>query len=199
MMSITNIYMKLQKGNVKKMDEQKLIKQVRDKSHRASANLLIKNYYKEIYLYIYKQAGKEELAKDLTQEVFISMLISISNYDFTRASFRTWLYKIASNKLVDYYRSKSYKHSTKIIDLDGIEIRDSKDIEEEAIQKEHIKEIIEIVNNLTSNYQYIFRLKVFGEMTFKEIGFVLQISESTVKTRYYKIIKSIKQELSHEE
>ena len=52
--------------------------------------------------------------------------------------------------------------------------------------------ILAIVNRFNAHTQQIFRLKVFGEMTFAEISSLLDISESTAKTRYYSAIKKIK-------
>lgn len=177
------------------MEEEKLIKLVKDKGDKISANKLIKNHYKKIYIYVYKQTSCEELSKDLTQDIFISMIRSIKNFDSSKSSFNTWLYKIASNKVIDYYRSKAYRCTTKVSDIDEFELKDSINIEKELIQKEKIQEILEVVNRFESNIQQIFRLKVFGEMTFNEISKLLSLSESTVKTKYYSSIKKLKKEV----
>lgn len=54
--------------------EQKLIKRIKKKQDKEAANTLISYYYKEIYAYVYRQTGNEELAKDLTQDIFIQIL-----------------------------------------------------------------------------------------------------------------------------
>ncbi|WP_443659591.1 RNA polymerase sigma factor [Clostridium algidicarnis] len=69
--------------------ELKLIKNIQKKSHRESANILIKGYYSEIYGYVFKQTSCRQLAADITQEIFISMIRSIDNYNVERCSFRT--------------------------------------------------------------------------------------------------------------
>lgn len=177
------------------MKEEMLIKLVREKSDKESANKLIKLYYKNIYVYVYKQVSCEELSKDLTQEIFISMLRSIRNFDSSKSSFKTWLYKISSNKIIDYYRSREYKNTTKITDIEDFEFKDSINIEKEIIQKEKLNEILKVVNSFESNIQQIFRLKIFGEMTFKEISELVSLSESTVKTKYYSSLKKLKKEV----
>nr|WP_307905889.1 RNA polymerase sigma factor [Clostridium botulinum] len=91
-------------------NETKLIKQIKTKGNRKAANELITRYYKEIYAYVYKQTMDKEMSMDLTQEIFINMLKSINTYDDKKASFRTWLYKISTYKIIDYYRSKHYKY-----------------------------------------------------------------------------------------
>ena len=54
------------------------------------------------------------------------------------------------------------------------------------------QEILEIINTLNTSIQQILRLKIFGGMTFLEIASLIDMSESTVKTKYYSSIKKIK-------
>ena len=172
--------------------EKRLIRQIKNKSSRTAANELVSSYYKKIYTYVYKQTIDKELAMDLTQEVFISMLKTINNYDETKASFSTWLYKIATYRIVDYYRSKYYKYNNLVEPIDEHIVYDNYDMETVIENKEDIKRIIDVVNKMDTVYQQIFRLKLFTEYTFLEISIILQIPESTVKTKYYSVIKKIK-------
>lgn len=180
-------------------NEEKLIKQIKNKSNKTAANQLVSIYYKEIYIYVYRQTSDRELALDLTQEIFISVLKSLDNYRRDKGSFRTWLYKIASNKIVDYYRSKYYKYSTVVEKLDDYELKSSSNIELDLELKEDMKEIIEIINSFEANIQQIVRLKIFGQLTFSEISKALELPESTVKTRYYSSINKIKKILKERE
>lgn len=173
-------------------NELKLIDSIQKKRNREAANTIIKSYYKEIYVYIFKQLSDKELSLDITQEVFINMIKSIDTYDKKKCSFRTWLYKIASNKIIDYYRSKCYKQLIKSQSIDEFDMKSDFSIEDDFIKGERIREILNIVNGFEANLQQIFRLKIFSDMTFKEIGNLVELSESTVKTRYYSLIKKIK-------
>lgn len=181
------------------MDKQKQwIRQIKLKSNQVAANELIYKYYKEIYAYIYKQTLNKELSMDLTQEIFINMLQSINNYDEGKAAFRTWLYKIATNKLMDYYRSKQYKNSNIVASIDDYDLHDTEDFTITIENKQEAETIINIVNRLDASSQIILRLKIFAQYTFSEISDVLNISESTVKTKYYSIIKKVKKLLSED-
>lgn len=170
----------------------RLIKRIKKKSDKAAANELISTYYKEVYAYVYKQTMDKELSMDLTQEIFISILKSIYRYDEKKASFRTWLYRIATYRLVDYYRSKNYKYTSIVVPIDDFNIYDSEDMEITVENREDVEKIIDIVNRLDSLSQQIFRLKLFADYTFSQISNVLEIPESTAKTRYYSMIKKIK-------
>ena len=149
-------------------------------------------YYKDIFTYVFRQTQNEELSKYLTQEIFIAMLKSIDRFDDKKASFKTWLYKIASNKIIDSYRSTYYKYVTVVEEVYEDTLVNESGLEESLELKEDINEILDIVKTFNTNYQQIFRLKVFGDMTFSDIGSLLEMSESTVKTRYYSTIRKIK-------
>lgn len=172
----------------------KLIKKIRKRNSRSDADELISKYYKEMYIYVYKQTSDKETSMDLTQEIFISMLKSLHSFDEGKASFRTWLYRIATNKVVDYFRSKNYKYNTLMDSIESTDIEDNSDFFVNLEHKEDVEKVQGIVNQLSSENQEIFRLKIFLESTFLEISQILQISESTVKTKYYSIIKKIKRE-----
>lgn len=176
-------------------NEKGLIKRVQDKGDSDAASKLIANYYLDIYMYVIKQTKNEELSKDLTQDICIAILRSIESFDVKKASFKTWIYKISSNKIIDYYRSKYYKYTTIVDTIEEYNITDIYNLESEVQLKAEAKEVIDIINTLSSNIQQIIRLKIFGEMTFKEIAKVLELSESTIKTRYYGTIKIIQREL----
>lgn len=120
------------------------------------------------------------------------MLKSLGGFDDEKASFRTWLYKIASNKIIDNYRSTYYKYVTVVDEFEEGLVGYENDLEESFQLKEDAKEILEIINTLNTSIQQILRLKIFGGMTFLEIASLIDMSESTVKTKYYSSIKKIK-------
>ena len=188
--------------------EQKLIKRIKKKQDKEAANTLISYYYKEIYAYVYRQTGNEELAKDLTQDIFIQILQKIAMFDHKKASFRTWMYRIASNTICDHYRSKVHRLSFKQEQIDmtdeNLELHSSnlgtaiRDLSELIIHKELIEDIMEIVSLYKQEWQEIFYMKCFEERTFQDISQTLNISENTVKSRFYKIIRQIKSEVDYQ-
>jgi RNA polymerase sigma factor (sigma-70 family) len=178
--------------------DKKLIRRIQNKSDKNAANELVSKYYREIYAYVYKQTMDKELSMDLTQEIFINILKSIYNYDERRASFRNWIYKIATYRLVDYYRSKSYKYNNMTIPIDDVHIFYDEGIEIEMEKKEDVEKVIGVLSNMDTLSQQIFRLKIFAGYTFTEISKILDMPESTVKTRYYSMIKRIRRNFEEE-
>ena len=86
----------------REQQEQKWINGIRLFGSKKDADQLVRSYYDEIYIFVFRQINDAEKALDLTQDIFISMLQSIPAYKKQMASFRTWLYRIATNKVIDY-------------------------------------------------------------------------------------------------
>jgi RNA polymerase sigma-70 factor (ECF subfamily) len=180
-----------------RLDELRLIKRIQRHGDRAAADALIRIYYNEIYGFLLKQLSYPDNAKDLTQEVFISMLKSIAGYDPKRgARFRTWLYKIAANKVVDWYRSRSYRSQRQTLSFDEIEPVSESDFTEQFADAEFARSVCEYVGGLAIDIQQVFRLHIFGGYTFAEISVMLELSESGVKSKYYRLIKLLRKEFA---
>lgn len=176
-------------------NENRWIKQIQRHGNKDAANKLITKYYKEMFAYVYKQTLNRELALDFTQEIFIVVLRSIQNYDGKKASFRTWLYKLASNRLVDFYRSKTYKQINRTESIEDYDIEDEDDMTVSLEYKEEYEKVTSIINELPADIQQIIRLKLFGDYTFSEIAATEEIPESTVKTKYYAALKKIRKKM----
>ena len=183
---------------MKRDNERALIRKIQHESDRESANKLIGIYYLEIYSFIFKQVGDKELAMDLTQDIFVSVLQSISGYDAHKASFRTWLYRIASNKTVDYFRSARYRLQQMCISIESVIIPQDATLEDAYQDSQLLTAILTEVSNLPFVAQQIVRLKVYTEQSFREIAAELSLPESTVKTKYYSAIKSIREKVIKE-
>jgi RNA polymerase sigma-70 factor (ECF subfamily) len=164
---------------------------------RAAADELIRYYYDEIHGFLRKQVSHPENAKDLTQEVFISMLGTIAGYDPKRgAGFRTWLYKIATNKVVDYFRSRSYKSQSRTLSIDETLPVSEEDFTERLADTDFCKSVCEYVGGSPPDTQQIFRLRIFGDYTFAQISAMLEVPESSVKSKYYRLISRLRKEFA---
>ncbi len=127
---------------------------------------------------------------DLTQEIFISVLRSIKTYKKEQAAFRTWLYHIATNKVIDYRRKKA----PRTIALDEIDIAEGNDFVHQIEQSELLMKIESYVSCFQPIVQQIYRLHIYGDFTFAQIASDLAIPEATVKTHYYRLQKKIRKE-----
>ena len=85
-------------------EEQKWIRDIQRRGSRQAADKLVRAYYDEMYRFAYRQLGHKEDALDLTQNIFLAVLRALPTFDGRKASFRTWLYRIAAHKAIDCRR-----------------------------------------------------------------------------------------------
>lgn len=142
-------------------DEKRLIRRVRKNSDKSAADELIRNYYDEILRYTFRQTSDNETALDLTQDIFVSMLKTIARYDDKISSFRTWLYRIATYKIIDHHRSRSTALA-KTLDLDDIDIPDETEFTRVLENKDLAERIQAHIGTYDAEIQQIFRLKIYG-------------------------------------
>ena len=179
------------------MEELHLIKKIQRNGDRAAADELVRYYYDEIYGFVRKQVFNADIALELTQEIFISMLKTARFYDMKRgAGFRTWLYRIATNKVVDWFRSRNYHKMTKTISLDEVKPIDESDFTRQLADRDFTEKICTFLGGLPADTQKIFRLHIFGGYTFSEIAGIERIPEGSVKSKYYRLINLIRKEFA---
>lgn len=181
------------------ISDARLIRRIQKRGDRAAADELIRKYYDDIYGFVKRQTPTADIALDLTQEAFIGMLRTLGGYDPRKgAGFRTWLYRIAANKIADYYRSQS-PEADAALSLDAVEPIDATDIAQRLEDRDFALRICAYVNVLPLDTQRIFRLHLFGRYTFEEIAAGLQMPVGSVKSRYYRLMNAVRKEFDHDD
>ena len=174
--------------------EARLIRRIQRQGDRQAAEELISAHYREIYAFAFRQTGDMEAAMDLTQEVFLAVLQSIHRYDPKRAGFRTWLYRIASHKLADLFRSPEYQFRQKAVPLEELTLPGDGSPEEQWLEADQLRQLQLRITELPDEIQSILRLRFYGEKNFREIAEILSLPEGTVKTKYYAAIRTLRKE-----
>lgn len=181
-------------------NDAELLLRIRLWNDRKAADQLVEKYYREIYAYAYRQTLEKQLAMDLTQEIFISVLQSTGHYDAKKASFRTWLYRIASRRIADYFRSRCYRSQKMTDALDEENLLPQEcSFESRLEQKETAALVLREIETFDGTTQQILRLKLFSEANFPQIAQIVFMPESTVKSRYYTAVKKIQKRLEESE
>lgn len=170
--------------------EQKWIRAILRHSSQDAADKLVRAYYDEIYVYVYRQVGNKEDAMDITQESFIAALQSLPNYKPERAGFRTWLYRITSYKVIDARR----RMHPDIVPLEEAEIADIEDFAKRINDRELLDRINDYVDKMKPEVQKIFRLHLYEELSFPEIAKQTGQPESKIKAQYYRLLQKIRKE-----
>jgi RNA polymerase sigma-70 factor (ECF subfamily) len=172
-----------------------LIKQILLEKDRAAGEKLVERYYKKIYREVYLKTGDEELAKDLTQESFIQILRNLHMFDSSKASFKTWIITIARNKVIDYMRSRQHHEMIMTEILEDYEQEDSLNLEQQVTDRMAAAEVEDFLETEDGQNSDIFRMKAQQGYTFSEVSSMTGMTGSTVKNRYYSVVKKLRKEL----
>ena len=113
-------------------DEESLVQRAQQKDTQAFAQLY-EAYFDKIYRYIAMRIRNEMEAEDMTQQVFMKMLQSISSYKSQGVPFSSWIYRIAHNLVVDYLRQQNKKAT---VDIEGLQLPDTGDDPQHLIEQQ---------------------------------------------------------------
>lgn len=142
--------------------------------------------------FVNKRVSNDTVAEDLTSEVFEKVLLSISDFKWQGITISAWIFKIARNHIIDYYRkNEKYKGERSLEDIvNYIESTiPAVDIEAEADEEE--VELYNAIRELDEEDQYLVYYKFFEEMSNKEIAELLSHSETNVGTKLHRARKKL--------
>ncbi len=168
-----------------KLNEQKLVEQARESQEAFSQ--LYNQYFNRIYGFIYKRVSHSETAEDILSDTFMKAYKNLDKYEYQGVSFGAWLYRIASNLIIDHYR-KEKKYSQ--VDIDEMpEIEDSNKTDDPMKQKETKREADLILEKLPEKEKKVLELKFYAELTNIEIADTLGISQTNVGVIIFRALK----------
>ncbi|MEI6280640.1 MAG: RNA polymerase sigma factor [bacterium] len=165
--------------------------------------MLINRYISPIYNFTSHLTNKND-AKDITQEIFIKVWKNIRRFDSEKASFKTWIFTIAKNTVTDFSRkrknilfSEIEKGFEENIDSFSENIKDENLLPDEALQKLQNSEVLnQALEKLRLEYKEVLMLHYQEELTFEEIGKILNKSSNTVKSHHRRALLELKKILS---
>ncbi|HWA34677.1 MAG TPA: sigma-70 family RNA polymerase sigma factor [Cyclobacteriaceae bacterium] len=150
---------------------------------------LYEKYFDRIYYFILRQTDDEETAGDLASQTFVNVLNNLSKYQFRGLPFSAWLYKIASNEVNKFYRKKKGK---KIYSIEEIKVREIIERGNEDYDEEVIQRLLGYLKDLPAEMLQVLELRFFEDKDFKEIAFILDMTESGAKMRTYRALDKLR-------
>lgn len=177
------------------IDESALLKRAREYDTQALAEIYDR-YAEPIYRYLYRYLGNAELAEDLTSEVFVRLLQVLGTPRAPRDQIRGWLYRVAHNLAMDWFRQQA-KESSLALDEELVAGGDSPSTRLEEDQ--HQQRLREAIRQLTPGQQQVIVLRFVEGLKLGEIGQLLSKSEGSVKLIQYRAMRRLRKLLEREE
>ena len=152
---------------------------------------LYRQYSQIVYHFLYTRCGNSDLAEDLMQETFLKALGSLDSYDHS-CKLSTWLCQIAKHLL---YQHWARINKTRLELLDET-LEASHDTQRQAMAKVELADVWEELHRLPPDMQKVVKLRVLGDLSYREIGNLLGKSENWARVTFYraklKLTKEVK-------
>ena len=150
--------------------------------------LLFEQHHKKLYNFFLLNIKSRQVSEDLVQDVFFRMLKYRHTYR-DKANFKTWMYTIARNARINYFR----EHNTRpeqLIDADDF-VSSDPNPEEEYESQSDIDQLRKAMEELPEDKREVIIMSRFNNMRYEEIGKVLGCSVGTVKVRVYRAVREL--------
>ena len=144
-------------------------------------------YFKDVYKYVLALCRDEHMAEEVTQETFFKALKSIDSFR-GQCKLYVWLCQIAKNT----YFSMAAKGRNA---PEAVPEETEDALEKALLTRESAFEIHRVLHNLEEPYKEVFSLRVFGELSFRQIGQLFGKTESWARVTYHRARLKIKEEL----
>ena len=171
-------------------NEESLVRQAQQRDEQAFAQLY-EEYFDKIYRYVTLRIGNETEAEDMTQQVFLNALQSISSFKWKGIPFSAWLFRIAHNQVVDYFRRK--KRTTVPLDESLASNNDNPQLVVE--QRLDIEQLLLATKQLTGAQREVISLRFAGELSIAQVAKAMGKSQGAVKALQHSAIVALRKAL----
>ena len=153
---------------------------------------LYERYFDRIYYFLLRQTDDEDTAGDLCSQTFVNVLNHLPKYEFRGLPFSAWIYKIASNEVNKYYRKKKSKNVFSIEEGKIRELVERSNPDGSVWDEEIIQRLLAYLKDLPIEMLQVLELRFFEDKDFKEIAFILDMTESGAKMRTYRALDKLR-------
>ena len=156
---------------------------------------IYETYFHDVYKYLRGITANEHLSEELTSDTFFKAMKSIDKFRGD-CDVRVWLCQIAKNTYLSYI--KKQKNVESLEDNEEVYIKQD-DIESMLADKELAFSIHQKLHDIKEPYKEVFTLRVFGELSFKQIGMLFGKSEHWACVTYHRAKEMIRGGMSDED
>lgn len=181
------------------MEDRELIQQILNSDYRAMEELH-RRYVDRIFNYIYTQTNNYHDAEELLQDVFFKTAKRLHQFE-GKSSFKSWIFKIARNAVIDYYRKNKHARRNITIEENSIEtLGEEASVERTVLQNLHMDEVMQAINTLPERYRLVLHLRFVEDFTLQETADAMGKTVPAIKSIQLRarraLLKQINMEVS---
>ncbi len=155
---------------------------------------IYKEYHDKVLSYIKSKVNNREDAEDLTAEVFLKVQKKLADYDEDKAGVSTWIYTIARNSVIDFYRVS--KPTEELPDELSEEIASDDETDSPVLRRETLQELADALNKLSDEEKAVIIFRYYDGLSLTDIQKKMGLSYGQIKLRHNSALKEMKKLLS---
>jgi len=156
---------------------------------------IITEYQDWIHKWAFKIVRKTEDAEDITQEVAMKILTSLSTLQ-EESKIASWVYRITYHASLNWLRLRNARRTTPLGDIEIEDTSDNNLVSLNLEKKENIEKLNQALEELPMAYRLIINMYFFESKSYEEIAQTLNIPMGTVKTNLFRAKEMLKDRLS---
>lgn len=168
--------------------EEECIKAAQENPH--AFKKLYERHYTAIFGFILKRINDKDITADVTQQVFVKALTSIKKYNHKGLPYSAYLYRIATNECNSFFRIKNKFRFVVVDDELSESLIDQLGIEDTYYSK--MAKLKEAFKLLQIDEIQLLELRFFEMMSFREVGYIMSITENLAKVKTYRLLSKMK-------
>lgn len=177
-------------------DESDFIKSLLNQKEKAFKELL-DLYQKRLYWHIRKMVITHENANDVLQNTFLRIYKSLPGFK-QKSSLNTWMFRIAYNESLRFLEQEKKKTHSSIDDLSKTYMNNL--VADPFFEGDMAQlKLQSVLASLPEKDRQIFQMKYYDNLKFHELGDILHLNQSTLKTSYYRTVKLIEKNIENVE
>ncbi|NRA13309.1 MAG: sigma-70 family RNA polymerase sigma factor [Crocinitomicaceae bacterium] len=169
-------------------DEMMLIRRAKEDPERFGP--LYTKYHEQIFRYIYQRMDDEDLAFDVTSQVFIKAMKNLHKYEYRGVPFSSWLYRIAKSELYQAFRDRKARKTVSVESMHLFEMIE--EMEEDDSSTGNKKKLFQCLSLLKDDDLQLIEMRYFEKRSYREIGEIIEITENNAKVRTFRALERLK-------
>lgn len=153
---------------------------------------LYDHYVGQIYRFVYSRLRVQDVAEDVTSEVFIKALRAIHRYKPSGHPFSAWLYQISVNAIADHYRSR--RPEDDIDDAVGVSAP-GRPLDEHVAERDEVQRVWAAIESLPAAQRTAITLKLGEDLKLAQIGQIMGKSEGAIKLLIHRGMLTVRRKL----
>ena len=179
---------------MKNIKDRDLVLKVKDGDRMAFSELVLR-HQQALFHFIFRYVRSEELTEDIVQDAFIKAYTKIASFE-QRASFKSWLFRIALN--VSKNKLRGAKNQPKY-DIENVHLGELAQAENALVYEAVKKRVQEQIGELPEKQKQALHLRIFEDMPFKEIAEIMDCPYDTAKANYRHALMKLKEACGEEQ